>query len=77
MHLVQSMAYINETPWHGLGNPPRPKSNARSLGKTSRYELAHRRIRSALRLWQCWCIPNAVPDQKVLYHSDNRFVYLL
>lgn len=20
MHLVQSMAYVNETPWHGLGN---------------------------------------------------------
>ena len=20
MHLVQTMAYVNETPWHGLGN---------------------------------------------------------
>ncbi len=24
MHLVQSMAYVNATPWHGLGNQLAP-----------------------------------------------------
>ncbi|WP_194714652.1 DUF932 domain-containing protein [Noviherbaspirillum soli] len=73
MHLVQTMAYVNETPWHGLGNQLTPGQPLEVWAK---------------RAGMNWCIESAdvryvasadglgsihtFPDQKVLYRSDSK-----
>lgn len=73
MHLVQTMAYTGQEPWHGLGNLLSPKKPievwAREAGMNWHIEAADVR----------YVIPgeglgsiHAYPDQKVLYRSDNK-----
>jgi len=73
MHLVQSMAYVNETPWHGLGNQLAPGQPlevwAQRAGMNWQIESAEvRYIASDDGLGSI----HAYPDQKVLYRSDTR-----
>jgi phage/plasmid-like protein (TIGR03299 family) len=73
MHLVQSMAYVNETPWHGLGNQLTPGQPlevwAKRAGMDWRIESADvRYVASADGLGSI----HAFPDQKVLYRSDSN-----
>lgn len=73
MHLVQSMAYVNETPWHGFGNQLAPGQPlevwAKRAGMDWRIESADvRYVASADGLGSI----HAFPDQKVLYRSDSK-----
>ncbi|MBB3801105.1 phage/plasmid-like protein (TIGR03299 family) [Xanthomonas arboricola] len=73
MHLVESMAYKGQTPWHGLGN---------SLDKHQPIEVWKRQAgmeweikESEVRYTAQGHGPNgtsAFPEQKVLYRSDTQ-----
>ncbi|HEY8102863.1 MAG TPA: DUF932 domain-containing protein [Burkholderiaceae bacterium] len=73
-HLVEQMAYVNEQPWHGLGNKLSPKQPlevwAQQAGMD--WEIRESAVRylagSAGRLHT---IMN-FPEQKVLYRSDTQ-----
>lgn len=70
MHLVETMAYANETPWHGLGNRLSPKSAISVWAKQAGMEW---KIQES----SVFFLPDSstdhieVPDQKVLYRSDT------
>lgn len=73
MHLVQTMAYANETPWHGLGRQLAPHQPlevwAESAGMNWRIEESEVRfVAGAKGLGTI----HAFPDQKVLYRSDTK-----
>jgi phage/plasmid-like protein (TIGR03299 family) len=73
MHLVSSMAYANETPWHGLGNSLAPNQPlevwAQQAGMNWRIEETEVRfIAGATSLGSI----HAFPEQKVLYRSDTK-----
>ncbi|AJY29374.1 phage/plasmid-like family protein [Burkholderia thailandensis 34] len=74
MHLVSSMAYTGEQPWHGLGQKLAPKQSieawARASGMDWRIEEAEVRYVAAgnKNLGSI----HAFPEQKVLYRSDSR-----
>ena len=74
MHLVQSMAYVGATPWHGLGNPLAPKQPldvwAKAAGMDWRIEEADVRFVASSN-GDLGSI-HAFPDQKVLYRSDTK-----
>ena len=74
MHLVQSMAYVGATPWHGLGNRLAPKQPlavwAKAAGMDWRIEEADVRFVAAGN-GDLGSI-HAFPDQKVLYRSDTK-----
>lgn len=74
MHLVQSMAYVGATPWHGLGNRLAPKQSldvwAKAAGMDWRIEEAEVRFVAAGN--HSLGSIHAFPDQKVLYRSDTK-----
>ncbi len=74
MHLVQTMAYVGEQPWHGLGTRLAPRQPlevwARAAGMDwqireaeVRYVAAHDKALGSI---------HAFPEQKVLYRSDTK-----
>lgn len=73
MHLVQSMAYANETPWHGLGHKlaaHQPLETwAESAGMNWRIEESEVRFVAGT---QGLGSIHAFPEQKVLYRSDTK-----
>lgn len=75
MHLVHSMAYVNETPWHGLGNQLAPRQPlevwAEQAGMNWTIQEAEVRFVSAGTGASLGSI-HAFPDQKVLYRSDTQ-----
>lgn len=72
MHLIQSMAYTNEAPWHGLGNPLTPGQPievwAERAGMNWRIEATE--VRYAIG--DDSASSHVFPDQKVLYRSDTQ-----
>ncbi len=75
MHLVQSMAYVNETPWHGLGNQLSQHQPlevwAQQAGMNWRIDEAEVRFVSGSAGVNLGSI-HAFPNQKVLYRSDTK-----
>ena len=75
MHLVQSMAYVNETPWHGLGNQLAADQPlevwAQRAGMNWRIEETEVRFVSGSAGSNLGSI-HAFPEQKVLYRSDTK-----
>lgn len=73
MHLVQTMAYVNEVPWHGLGQQlahDQPLEVwAEQAGMNWRIETAD--VRFAARGADVDVI-RSFPEQKVLYRSDTK-----
>jgi len=73
MHLVQTMAYVNEVPWHGLGQQlahDQPLEVwAEQAGMNWRIEAAD--VRFAARGAEVDGI-RTFPEQKVLYRSDTK-----
>lgn len=72
MHLVQTMAYVNEVPWHGLGQQLAADQPlevwAEQAGMNWRIEAAD--VRFAARGADVDVI-SSFPEQKVLYRSDT------
>lgn len=75
MHLVQSMAYVGQQPWHGLGNKLAPNQPvevwAERAGMNWRIESSEVRFVSGNAGSHIGAI-HAFPDQKVLYRSDDK-----
>jgi phage/plasmid-like protein (TIGR03299 family) len=75
MHLVSAMAYVNETPWHGLGNQLAANQPlevwAQQAGMNWRIEETEVRFVSGNAGSNLGSI-HAFPEQKVLYRSDNK-----
>ena len=74
MHLVQTMAYVNEVPWHGLGQQlahDQPLEVwAEQAGMNWRIEAAD--VRFAARGGAELDAIRSFPEQKVLYRSDTK-----
>ena len=72
-HLVESMAYVGETPWHGLGNELSPKQPievwAKEAGMDWRIESSDVSYMANNEKGHNLILPFA--EQKVLYRSDN------
>ncbi|GAB7535742.1 DUF932 domain-containing protein [Burkholderia sp. 3C] len=73
MHLVQTMAYTGQEPWHGLGHRLAPNQPievwADSAGMNWTIESSEVRfVTGAAGIGAI----HAFPDQKVLYRSDNK-----
>lgn len=75
MHLVQSMAYVGQQPWHGLGNKLAPNQPvevwAERAGMNWRIESSEVRFVAGNAGSSIGAI-HAFPDQKVLYRSDTK-----
>lgn len=75
MHLVNTMAYVGQQPWHGLGNPLSPKQPievwAKQAGMDWAIESADVRFVSGNAGTNLGSI-HAFPEQKVLYRSDTK-----
>ncbi|MFM0498632.1 DUF932 domain-containing protein [Paraburkholderia caledonica] len=75
MHLVTSMAYVNETPWHGLGNQLAANQPlevwAQQAGMNWRIEETEVRFVFGNDGSNLGSI-HAFPEQKVLYRSDTK-----
>lgn len=73
MHLVQSMAYVGQQPWHGLGNQLMRNESvdvwAERAGMNWRIESSE--VRFVTGKAGIGAI-HAFPDQKVLYRSDTK-----
>ncbi|HEL3759499.1 TPA: DUF932 domain-containing protein [Stenotrophomonas maltophilia] len=73
MHLVETMAYAGERPWHGLGNKLAPQQPIevwkRQAGMDWQIEESEVRYISGSNHLG---VINAFPEQKVLYRSDSK-----
>jgi phage/plasmid-like protein (TIGR03299 family) len=74
MHLVKSMAYVGETPWHGVGNQLSPKQPIETWAREAGMDWA---IESAEVRYVAGGASNlgsihAFPEQRVLYRSDTK-----
>ncbi|MCX5541475.1 DUF932 domain-containing protein [Paraburkholderia sp. CNPSo 3076] len=74
MHLVQSMAYVNEIPWHGLGNQLSPRQPIEVWQKQAGMDWT---IESAEVRYVAGGASNlgsihAFPEQRVLFRSDTK-----
>lgn len=73
-HLVEQMAYVGETPWHGLGNQLTPKQPLEVWAKQSglSFKILETPVRyMAESVGQLGSIMT-FPEQKVLYRSDTK-----
>ncbi|MGE6359788.1 DUF932 domain-containing protein [Psychrobacter glacincola] len=72
-HLLENMAYVGETPWHGLGNELSPKQPievwAREAGMDWRIESSDVSYMANNEKGQSLIMP--FDTNKVLYRSDN------
>jgi phage/plasmid-like protein (TIGR03299 family) len=78
MHLIRNMAYVGDTPWHGLGNQLSPKQPievwARQAGMDWTIESADVRFVASSASGSSSSIGSihAFPKQRVLYRSDTK-----
>lgn len=73
MHLVQSMAYIGQEPWHGLGNKLTPKQPIEVWADRAgmNWTIESSEVRYVTGSSGIGAI-HAFPEQKVLYRSDTK-----
>ncbi|MBU66046.1 MAG: hypothetical protein CL858_11410 [Cupriavidus sp.] len=73
MHLVQTMAYIGETPWHGLGNQLAPNQPLEVWARAAHmnWNIESADVRFVAGNDGLGSI-HAYPEQKVLYRSDTK-----
>ncbi len=73
MHLVETMAYAGETPWHALGNKLAPQQSIDTWRKQAGmdWQIEQSEVRYISGNNHLGVI-NAFPEQKVLYRSDTK-----
>lgn len=73
MHLVQTMAYAGEKPWHGLGNKLEANESIDSWKASAgmNWDIHESEVRYISGRQGIGAI-NAFPEQKVLYRSDTK-----
>jgi len=73
MHLVETMAYAGEKPWHGLGNKLAPQQPIEAWRQQAGmdWKIEESEVRYITGNNKLGVI-NAFPEQKVLYRSDTR-----
>lgn len=73
MHLVETMAYAGEKPWHGLGNKLAPQQPIETWKKNAGmdWQIESSEVRFISGSNSVGVI-NAFPEQKVLYRSDTK-----
>lgn len=73
MHLVQSMAYVGEQPWHGMGSQLAPKQPLEVWAKQAGmdWSIEEAEVRFVAGSGGLGSI-HAFPEQKVLYRSDTK-----
>lgn len=73
-HQVHSMAYVNEVPWHGLGNQLTQKQSievwARQAGMS--FDIKESPVRFMTESAGSLGAIMSFPEQKVLYRSDTK-----
>ncbi|WP_028208848.1 DUF932 domain-containing protein [Paraburkholderia nodosa] len=74
MHLVQSMAYVNETPWHGLGQKLAPRQPIEVWQKQSGmdWDIESAEVRYVSGGSSNLGSIHAFPEQRVLFRSDTK-----
>ena len=73
MHLVETMAYASEKPWHGLGNKVAQQQPIEAWKKNAGmdWQIESSEVRYITGSNSVGVI-NAFPQQKVLYRSDTK-----
>ncbi|WP_247570041.1 DUF932 domain-containing protein [Ralstonia pseudosolanacearum] len=73
MHLVSSMAYVGQQPWHGLGNKLAPNQPVEVWAERAgmNWTIESSEVRFVTGNGTLGAI-HAYPDQKVLYRSDTK-----
>jgi len=73
MHLVETMAYAGEKPWHGLGNKLAPQQSIDTWKQQAGmdWQIEQSKVRYISGSDHVGII-NAFPEQKVLYRSDTK-----
>ncbi|MGA3845148.1 DUF932 domain-containing protein [Ralstonia nicotianae] len=73
MHLVQSMAYVGQQPWHGLGTKLAPRQPLETWAKAvgMDWTIESSDVRFVTGTASIGAI-HAFPEQRVLYRSDNK-----
>ncbi|KQZ77896.1 hypothetical protein ASD55_17760 [Rhodanobacter sp. Root561] len=73
MHLVETMAYAGEKPWHGLGNKLAPQQSIDTwkMQAGMDWQIEQSEVRYISGSNHLGVI-NAFPEQKVLYRSDTK-----
>jgi phage/plasmid-like protein (TIGR03299 family) len=73
-HLVESMAYVNATPWHGLGNRLSAKQPIEVWAQQSGicFEIKETPVRFMAESVGSLGAIMSFPEQKVLYRSDTK-----
>ncbi|HDR9760802.1 TPA: DUF932 domain-containing protein [Burkholderia cepacia] len=73
MHLVQTMAYVGQEPWHGLGNKLAPQQPIEVWADRAgmNWTIESSEVRYVSGAFGIGSI-HAFPDQKVLYRSDTK-----
>lgn len=73
MHLVETMAYAGERPWHGLGNKLAPQQPIEVWKQQAGmdWQIEESEVRYISGNGNIGAI-NAFPEQKVLYRSDTK-----
>lgn len=73
MHLVRSMAYVGDTPWHGLGNQLAKNQPLEVWAQQAgmNWKIEESEVRFVAGTSGLGSI-HAFPEQKVLYRSDTR-----
>jgi len=73
MHLVQTMAFTGQEPWHGLGNKLAPKQSLETWAKAAGmdWSIDEAEVRFVAGNKNLGSI-HAFPEQKVLYRSDTK-----
>jgi phage/plasmid-like protein (TIGR03299 family) len=73
-HLVQNMAYVGETPWHGLGNALAPKQPLEVWAEQAgmAFQILETPVRYMAESSGALGSIMTFGDQKVLYRSDTK-----
>ena len=73
MHLVETMAYAGEKPWHGLGNKLAPQQSIDTWKQQAGmdWQIEASEVRYIAGMHHVGAI-HAFPEQKVLYRSDTK-----